>query len=161
MANIWNKYANTAARKHGKPGRDVRPKSVTIDMHAHVAVPAAAEFVKPHLECSTIPLAHFAIARDQGAERQSRKPTSARCMTRLRRAASPTWTDGRRHAAHHAAAAAVLLHGADRNRGAGGAHDQRRHRRISSRKHKDRFIALRHRADAGRPRGGARSSSAA
>ena len=32
MANVWNKYANTAARKHGKPGREVRPKSLTLDM---------------------------------------------------------------------------------------------------------------------------------
>jgi aminocarboxymuconate-semialdehyde decarboxylase len=62
MAEMWNKYAPTAARKHGKPGRDVRPKSVTIDMHAHAAVPAAGKFVAPHLDVSTIPLAHFASA---------------------------------------------------------------------------------------------------
>src|SRR5262245_33166084 len=48
--NPWNKYEPTAARKHGKPGREVRPKSITIDIHSHVAVPAAAEFVKPHLD---------------------------------------------------------------------------------------------------------------
>jgi aminocarboxymuconate-semialdehyde decarboxylase len=59
---IWNKYANTAARKHGKPGREARPKSVTIDAHTHVAVPAAGAFIKPHLDLSTIPLAHFASA---------------------------------------------------------------------------------------------------
>jgi aminocarboxymuconate-semialdehyde decarboxylase len=35
MAEMWNKYAPTAARKHGKPGREVRPKSITIDMHAY------------------------------------------------------------------------------------------------------------------------------
>jgi aminocarboxymuconate-semialdehyde decarboxylase len=57
---MWNKYADTAARKHGKPGREVRPKSTTIDLHAHAAVPAAAAFVKPHLDLSTIPLAHYA-----------------------------------------------------------------------------------------------------
>ena len=62
MADIWNKYADTAARKHGKPGRDLRPKSVTIDAHSHIAVPRAAEFIKPHLDVSTIPLAHFASA---------------------------------------------------------------------------------------------------
>ena len=62
MAEVWNKYANTAARKHGKPGRDVRPKSVTIDAHTHVSVPRAAEFIKPHLDVSTIPLAHFSSA---------------------------------------------------------------------------------------------------
>ena len=46
---FWNKYANTAARKHGKPGREARPKSLTVDMHAHVAVPRVAEIVTPHL----------------------------------------------------------------------------------------------------------------
>jgi aminocarboxymuconate-semialdehyde decarboxylase len=62
MTSIWNKYTDTAARKHGKPGREIRPKSVTIDMHSHVAVPAAAEYIKPHLDLSTIPLAHFSSA---------------------------------------------------------------------------------------------------
>ena len=56
MADIWNKYANTAARKHGKPGREVRPKGLTLDMHAHVAVPRVAEIVTPHLKQSTDPL---------------------------------------------------------------------------------------------------------
>ncbi|MSO68006.1 MAG: amidohydrolase [Pseudolabrys sp.] len=59
---IWNKYANTAARKHGKPGREQRPKSVTIDAHTHIAVPEAGQFIKPYLDVSTIPLAHFASA---------------------------------------------------------------------------------------------------
>ena len=62
MADVWNKYANTAARKHGKPGREIRPKSVTIDCHTHVAVPRAGEFIKPHLDLATIPLGHFASA---------------------------------------------------------------------------------------------------
>ena len=70
--NLWNKYEPTAARQHGKPGRRARPKSITIDIHSHVAVPAAAEFVKPHLDWSTIPLAHFATpetkARSQKQE---------------------------------------------------------------------------------------------
>jgi len=57
---IWNKYSDTAARKHGKPGREVRPKSVTIDMHAHAVVPEAGKFAGPHLDISTVPLAHFA-----------------------------------------------------------------------------------------------------
>ena len=60
MADEWNKYEPTAARAHGAPGREARPKSMTIDVHAHVAVPEAAEFVKPHLDMSTIPLAWFA-----------------------------------------------------------------------------------------------------
>ena len=53
---IWNKYANTAAREHGRPGREVRPKSLTLDMHAHVAVPRVAEIVTPHLKNATDPL---------------------------------------------------------------------------------------------------------
>src|SRR5262245_32336068 len=60
MPEQWNKYAATAARKHGKPGRQVRPKSTTVDIHWHVAIPQAAAFVKPQLDTSTIPLAHFA-----------------------------------------------------------------------------------------------------
>jgi len=60
MPEQWNKYDKTAARRHGRPGREVRPASVTIDVHAHVGVPEAAKFVEPHLDWSTIPLANFA-----------------------------------------------------------------------------------------------------
>jgi aminocarboxymuconate-semialdehyde decarboxylase len=59
MADIWNKYEPTAARKRGKSGRELRPKSLTIDIHAHVAIPRAAEMVKGHLDPSTVPLDHF------------------------------------------------------------------------------------------------------
>ena len=45
MTEQWNKYDRTAARTHGKPGRETRPKSVTVDVHAHVAVPEAASAV--------------------------------------------------------------------------------------------------------------------
>jgi aminocarboxymuconate-semialdehyde decarboxylase len=41
----WNKYEPTAARKRSKPGREIRPQSVTIDIHSHVAVPAAGAYV--------------------------------------------------------------------------------------------------------------------
>jgi aminocarboxymuconate-semialdehyde decarboxylase len=57
---IWNRYGPTAARVHGKPGRAVRPSSQTIDVHSHVAVPEAAQFVKPHLDFGFIPLVKFA-----------------------------------------------------------------------------------------------------
>jgi aminocarboxymuconate-semialdehyde decarboxylase len=56
----WNRYDLTAARRHGRPGRELRPASITIDIHSHVAVPQAAAFVKPHLDLATVPLAHFA-----------------------------------------------------------------------------------------------------
>ena len=76
--NVSNHYGPTAARVHGRPGREVRPQSITIDIHSHVAVAAAAEFVKPHLDLSTIPLAHFAspesraLGQKQEADRRSR-----------------------------------------------------------------------------------------
>jgi len=62
MPSQWNKYGPTAARRHGKPGRETRPRSVTIDIHSHVAVPEAAKFVEPYLDWTTVPLAHFANA---------------------------------------------------------------------------------------------------
>ena len=52
-------YGPTAARKHGRPGRETRPRSPTIDIHSHVSVPAAAAVVAPHLDVATIPLAFF------------------------------------------------------------------------------------------------------
>jgi aminocarboxymuconate-semialdehyde decarboxylase len=62
MTEVWNKYEPTAARKRTRPGREIRPKSVTIDFHSHVAVPAAAAFVQPHLDASADPLSFFASA---------------------------------------------------------------------------------------------------
>src|SRR5689334_4273163 len=61
MSQHWNRYGPTAARPQGaKLGRTTRPQTVTIDIHSHVAVPEAAEFVKPHLDPATIPLINFA-----------------------------------------------------------------------------------------------------
>jgi aminocarboxymuconate-semialdehyde decarboxylase len=62
---VWNKYEHTTARPRGRPGREVRPKSLTFDIHAHVAVPQAAAFIKPHLDMATIPFAHFASPESQ------------------------------------------------------------------------------------------------
>ena len=77
MSEEWNRYGPTAARRHGKPGREVRPKGVTIDIHSHVAVPAAAALVAPHLDLSTIPLAHFASPDTKSLnKRQDRERTS-------------------------------------------------------------------------------------
>src|SRR5262245_30751928 len=58
----WNKYGPTAARVHGLPGRELRPKSLTIDLHSHVGVPRASEFVRPHLAPTASPLVRFANA---------------------------------------------------------------------------------------------------
>jgi aminocarboxymuconate-semialdehyde decarboxylase len=52
-------YGPTAARTHTRLGRDLRPRSATIDIHSHVSVPAAHGLVAPHLDVSTIPLAFF------------------------------------------------------------------------------------------------------
>ena len=48
MAEPSNRYDLTAARAHGRPGREIRPHSLTVDIHSHVLVPAAAACVRPH-----------------------------------------------------------------------------------------------------------------
>jgi aminocarboxymuconate-semialdehyde decarboxylase len=71
-------YGRTAARSHARPGREIRPPSTTIDIHAHVSVPAAATLVAPHLDPSTIPLAFFStpettkINQQQEIDRRAR-----------------------------------------------------------------------------------------
>ena len=78
MSEVWNRFGPTAARSHGKPGRTSRPSSITIDVHSHVAVPEAADFVKPHLDIQSMPLVHFATSdtrtlnQRQDADRTSR-----------------------------------------------------------------------------------------
>ena len=88
MADMWNKYEPTAARKRGKPGRETRPKSITIDMHAHVAVPRAAEIAGSHVDPKTVPLDYFstpetkALMAKQGADiAQGIRPTDVRFKT--------------------------------------------------------------------------------
>jgi aminocarboxymuconate-semialdehyde decarboxylase len=89
MSEPWNSYGPTAARRHGRPGRETRPQGVTIDIHAHVGVPQAAEFVKPHLDLSTIPLAHFstpesrAVNVKQDADRRAVATTVAPRLAEL------------------------------------------------------------------------------
>ena len=78
MPELWNKYGPTAARKPGKPGREVRPKSVTVDIHAHVDVPEAAKFVAPHLDMMTVPLAHFATPESKALTQKQAADISAR-----------------------------------------------------------------------------------
>jgi aminocarboxymuconate-semialdehyde decarboxylase len=82
MSAQWNKYAATAARRHGTPSRDQRPnlppKSITIDVHSHVAVPAAAKLVEPYLDWATIPLAHFANAETKALSQKQESDIRAR-----------------------------------------------------------------------------------
>ncbi len=75
MAEETNHYGATAARVHGRPGREIRPKGITIDCHAHVFIPEAMPLVAGKLDPMTIPLARFAtpetaaLNRKQDAER--------------------------------------------------------------------------------------------
>jgi aminocarboxymuconate-semialdehyde decarboxylase len=48
MADPNNRYDLTAARIHGRSGREIRPRSLTVDIHSHVQVPAAANYTRPH-----------------------------------------------------------------------------------------------------------------
>ena len=50
MPDPNNRYGLTAARTHGRPGREIRPRSLTVDIHAHVQVPAAADYARPYLQ---------------------------------------------------------------------------------------------------------------
>jgi aminocarboxymuconate-semialdehyde decarboxylase len=58
-------YGLTAARKHGRPGRETRPRTTTVDIHAHLSVPAAAAIVEPHLDLKAIPLAFFSTPENR------------------------------------------------------------------------------------------------
>src|SRR3981081_1624352 len=78
MTTQWSKYEATAARKHGKPGREIRPQNTTIDIHSHVAIPQAGAFVKPHLDLSTIPLGHFANAETKALQAKQEEDISTR-----------------------------------------------------------------------------------
>lgn len=78
MSDPWNDYGPSAARPRGRPGREIRPKTLTVDIHSHVAVKAAAEYAGPHLDPMDIPLVRFAtpetrdLNRIQEADRRGR-----------------------------------------------------------------------------------------
>ncbi|MBN8890678.1 MAG: amidohydrolase [Rhodospirillales bacterium] len=82
MADIWNRYAATAARPTGRSGRDLRAAGAcgggpTIDIHAHVIAPAAAALVRPHLRRppEPFPADTLALGARQSADRASRMTT--------------------------------------------------------------------------------------
>jgi aminocarboxymuconate-semialdehyde decarboxylase len=56
----WNRYEPTAARVQGRPGRESRPRSMTIDSHSHVAIPAAGRIAAPYMQPQMQPLGFFA-----------------------------------------------------------------------------------------------------
>ena len=86
MAEPTNHYGATAARVHGRPGRELRPSSMTIDMHSHVMVPEAAALVAPHIDLATVPLAHFVTPDTQALNRKQeadRRPNMTDMAVRL------------------------------------------------------------------------------
>src|SRR5262249_25691560 len=78
MPERWHKYMPTTARQHGRPGRGLRPKRITVAIHAHAAVPAAAKSVEPYLDWATIPLAHFANAETRALGQKQEADIRAR-----------------------------------------------------------------------------------
>ena len=90
-----NRYGPTAARKQGKPGREVRPKSATIDIHSHVAVPAAGAIANPHVEPARRAARPLRDRQREGAQRQAGggppHPASAASRT-ASTSACATWT---------------------------------------------------------------------
>jgi aminocarboxymuconate-semialdehyde decarboxylase len=82
--NQWNKYGPTAARAHGRPGREIRPHSVTIDVHSHVGVPRAAEFVGPHMAPDAMPLVAFADAPTRALNQKQEADIVARASLEQR-----------------------------------------------------------------------------
>ncbi len=86
MPDETNHYGATAARTHGRPGREVRPKSITIDMHSHVMVPEAAALVQPHVDLTLVPLWHFSTPNTQALNRKQdadRRPNMLETDVRL------------------------------------------------------------------------------
>ncbi|MFZ0852179.1 MAG: amidohydrolase family protein [Hyphomicrobiaceae bacterium] len=80
----WNSYGPTAARARGRPGRESRPKSVTIDLHSHVGVPRASEFVRPHLSADASPLVRFANAETRALNQKQEADIIARASLEQR-----------------------------------------------------------------------------
>jgi aminocarboxymuconate-semialdehyde decarboxylase len=85
MAESWNKYANSRARKRGAPGRTARPKSTTIDVHSHIFIRDAAEFSGPHVKADT--LSQFASEETQALQKKQnadRVPVMVETKQRLK-----------------------------------------------------------------------------
>jgi aminocarboxymuconate-semialdehyde decarboxylase len=79
----WNSYGPTAARRHGRPGREIRPSSLTVDFHSHVAVARAAEIVKGHLTAA-MPMAAFASPETRALNQQQEEEVGRRASLERR-----------------------------------------------------------------------------
>ncbi len=61
----WNKYEPTAARSQARPGSACRPATLTLDIHSHVAIPAAGRIAGPHMKPEMQALGWFADGATQ------------------------------------------------------------------------------------------------
>ncbi len=146
----WNKYEATAARKHGRPGREIRPKSITIDVHSHVGVPRAAELVKPHLAATAMPLVTYANAETKALNQKQEADIGARASLEQRLADLDAM--GLDMQVIKPPPPQCYYARAARDRRQGRADGQRRHRRVRGPQARPPQ-GLRHRADARRQRG--------
>ena len=61
-------YGPTAARERGRPGRETRPATVTIDIHNHVWSNEAEAFVKPHFDPSKVSITRMATEQTKAVQ---------------------------------------------------------------------------------------------
>ncbi|MEP9353515.1 amidohydrolase family protein [Xanthobacter sp. KR7-65] len=78
MNVVWNRFGPTAGRPHVEGARVARPATMTFDIHSHVAVPEAAKLAGPHVDLSTIPLAHFATEDTKAINQQQDRDRTSR-----------------------------------------------------------------------------------
>ena len=57
---VTNHYGATSARPAGRPGAELRPRSTTVDVHAHILIPEAAVFLEPYRNARSNPQNFFA-----------------------------------------------------------------------------------------------------
>jgi aminocarboxymuconate-semialdehyde decarboxylase len=78
MPTIFNSYGPTVARKHGMPGRLSRPKTLTLDIHSHLAVRAAGKVVAPYIDMSASPLVFFSTEETRAINQMQDKDRTSR-----------------------------------------------------------------------------------
>lgn len=73
LGNALNRYGPTTGRP--RPAEKLRLDSKTVDIHAHVAIPEAGEYMRPHIDMSGIALANFAsdATREVNLEQDSNR----------------------------------------------------------------------------------------
>jgi len=71
LGDAVNRYGPTSARQ--TPATTARLDSKTVDIHAHVAIPAAAEYMKPHVDLMRIAMVKHANEETRGVNVQQDK----------------------------------------------------------------------------------------